>query len=95
MMLIDGGVAVKLMSYTVFKKHGREDDELMKTNLMLNNVGATRWRREASSPWNLLWEASCSLPCSSSLRCKVSTMLFLVVIGFIPIIVFLLLCTNS
>jgi hypothetical protein len=38
-MLIDGGVAVNLMSYNVFKKLGREDEELMKTNLMLNGVG--------------------------------------------------------
>jgi hypothetical protein len=27
------------MSYTVFKKLGREDNELVKTNLMLNDVG--------------------------------------------------------
>jgi hypothetical protein len=38
-MLIDGGVAVNLMSYTVFKKLGRKDDELIKTNLTLNGVG--------------------------------------------------------
>jgi hypothetical protein len=38
-MLIDGGRAANLMSYSVFKKLGREDDELMKTNLMLNGVG--------------------------------------------------------
>jgi hypothetical protein len=38
-MLADGGVAVNLMSYSVFKKLGREDDELVKTNLMLNGVG--------------------------------------------------------
>jgi hypothetical protein len=38
-MLIDGGAAVNLMPYSVFKKLGREDDELMKTNLMLNGVG--------------------------------------------------------
>jgi hypothetical protein len=38
-MLIDGGAAVNLMSYSIFKKHRREDDELMKTNLMLNDVG--------------------------------------------------------
>jgi hypothetical protein len=38
-MLIDGGAAINLMSYTIFKKLGREDDELMKTNLMLNDVG--------------------------------------------------------
>jgi hypothetical protein len=38
-MLIDDGAVVNLMSYTVFKKLGREDDELVKTNLMLNGVG--------------------------------------------------------
>jgi hypothetical protein len=38
-MLIDGGVAVNLMSYSVFKKLGRKDDELVKTNLTLNGVG--------------------------------------------------------
>jgi hypothetical protein len=40
-MLIDGGATVNLMSYSVYKKLGREDIELMKTNLMLNGVGAT------------------------------------------------------
>jgi hypothetical protein len=38
-MLIDGGATINLMSYFIFKKLGREDDELMKTNLMLNGVG--------------------------------------------------------
>jgi hypothetical protein len=38
-MLIDGGTAVNLMSYTVFKKLEREDDKLMKSNLMLNGAG--------------------------------------------------------
>jgi hypothetical protein len=38
-MLIDGGAAVNLMSYSIFKKLGSEDDELVKTNLMLNGVG--------------------------------------------------------
>jgi hypothetical protein len=55
-MLIDGGAAINLISYTVFKKVGREDDKLMKTNLTLNGVGgggATQWRPEASSPWSL------------------------------------------
>jgi hypothetical protein len=43
-MLINGGVAVNLMPYSIFKKLGREDDELMKTNLTLNGVGETQWR---------------------------------------------------
>jgi hypothetical protein len=38
-MLNDGGVTVNLMPFSIFKKLGREDDELMKTNLMINGVG--------------------------------------------------------
>jgi hypothetical protein len=38
-MLIDGGAAINLMLYSAFKKLGREDNELVKTNLMLNGVG--------------------------------------------------------
>jgi hypothetical protein len=38
-MLIDGGAAVNLMPYSMFKKLGQENDELMKTNLMLNGMG--------------------------------------------------------
>jgi hypothetical protein len=38
-MLINGGAAVNLMSYSIFKKLGKEEDELVKTNLMLNGVG--------------------------------------------------------
>jgi hypothetical protein len=38
-MLINGGTAVNLMSYSIFKKLGREDDKLVKTNLTLNGVG--------------------------------------------------------
>jgi hypothetical protein len=53
-MLINGGAVVNLMLYAVFMKLGREDDELMKTNLTLNGVWATRWRPEASSPWSSL-----------------------------------------
>jgi hypothetical protein len=38
-MLIDGSAAVSLMSYSIFKKLGRDDDKLVKTNLTLNGVG--------------------------------------------------------
>jgi hypothetical protein len=51
-MLVDGGAAVNLMLYSMFKKLGREDNELVKTNLTLNGMGATRWRLEALSPWS-------------------------------------------
>jgi hypothetical protein len=39
-MLVDGDAAVNLMPYSIFKKHGWEDNKLVKTNLMLNGVGA-------------------------------------------------------
>jgi hypothetical protein len=38
-MLIDGGAAINLVSYFVFKRLGRKDDELVKTNLTHNGVG--------------------------------------------------------
>jgi hypothetical protein len=38
-MLVDGSAAVNLMLDSVFKKLGREDGELMKTNLTLNGMG--------------------------------------------------------
>jgi hypothetical protein len=38
-MLVNDGAAINLMLYSIFKKFGREDDELMKTNLTLNGVG--------------------------------------------------------
>jgi hypothetical protein len=51
-MLVDGGVAVNLMPYSIFKKLRREDDELMKTNLMLNDMGGNPMEPEVSSPWS-------------------------------------------
>jgi hypothetical protein len=49
-MFIDGGTAINLMSYSVFKKLEREDDKLVKTHLTA--WGVTQWRPEASSPWS-------------------------------------------
>jgi hypothetical protein len=51
-MLVDGGGAINMIPYSVFKKLGWEDDELMKTNMTLKGMGATRWRLEASSLWS-------------------------------------------
>jgi hypothetical protein len=51
-MLIDSRAAINLMSYSIFKKLGSEDNELMKTKLTLNGVGATQWRPRVSSPWS-------------------------------------------
>jgi hypothetical protein len=38
-MLIDGGAVINLTSYSIFKKLGRADNELVKTKLTLNGVG--------------------------------------------------------
>jgi hypothetical protein len=38
-ILVDGGAAVNFMPYSVFKKLGREDDDLVKTNLTLSGFG--------------------------------------------------------
>jgi hypothetical protein len=39
MVLINDGAVDNLMSYSIFKKLGREDDELVKTNLTWNGMG--------------------------------------------------------
>jgi hypothetical protein len=38
-MLVDGGATVNLMSYSLYRKLGKQDDELVKTNMTLNGVG--------------------------------------------------------
>jgi hypothetical protein len=38
-MLVDGGVAVNLMPYSLYRKLGKQDDELVKTNMTLSGVG--------------------------------------------------------
>jgi hypothetical protein len=53
-MLIDSSAAVNLMSYSVFMKLRRVDDELVNTNLTLNGIGATRWKPGVLSPWSSL-----------------------------------------
>jgi hypothetical protein len=38
-MLIDSGAAINLTLYSIFKKLGRDDEELVNTNLTLNGIG--------------------------------------------------------
>jgi hypothetical protein len=38
-MLVDGGAAVNLMPYSLYRKLGKQDDELVKTNMTLSDVG--------------------------------------------------------
>nr|CAH67966.1 OSIGBa0142I02-OSIGBa0101B20.9 [Oryza sativa] len=93
-MLVDGGAAVNLMSYSLFKKLGREDDELKKTNMILNSFNGEP--TEAKGIFSAeLTVGNRTLPTAfSSSMCKVTTMLFWVVVGFMPIVVCLLPCIN-
>jgi hypothetical protein len=38
-MLVDGGATMNLMLYSLYRKLGKKDDELVKTNMMLSGVG--------------------------------------------------------
>jgi hypothetical protein len=38
-MLVDGGAIINLMSYSFFKKMGKSDEEVIKTNMMINDIG--------------------------------------------------------
>jgi hypothetical protein len=38
-MLVDRGAAVNLMPYSLYKKLGKQDDKLVKTNMTLSGVG--------------------------------------------------------
>jgi hypothetical protein len=38
-MLIDGGAIINLMPYSSFKKMGKSDEELIKTNMRINGIG--------------------------------------------------------
>lgn len=39
-MLIDGGAAINLMPYSLYWKLGKQDNELIMTNMTLNGVGS-------------------------------------------------------
>jgi hypothetical protein len=38
-MLVDGGTIVNLMPYSLYRNIGEQDDELVKTKMMLSGVG--------------------------------------------------------
>jgi hypothetical protein len=94
-MLVDGGAIVNLMSYSLFKKLGGSYEELIKTNMTVSGVGG-------GEPIGAKGVISMELTIGSktlataffSLRHKVTSVLSLVVIGFIKINVFLSPCTK-
>ena len=38
-MLVDGGTIVNLMPYSLYKRLGGKDEELIKTNMTVNGMG--------------------------------------------------------
>jgi hypothetical protein len=94
-MLIDGGAAVNLMPYSVFKKLGREDDELVKTNLTVNGVGGNPMEARGVVTMELTVGSKSLATEFFVVEVQVTIVLFLAVIGFTPIIAFLILCINS
>lgn len=40
-MLVDGGAIVNLMPYSLFKKLGGSDEDLIKTNMTISGVGGS------------------------------------------------------
>jgi hypothetical protein len=93
-MVVDGGAIVNLMSYSLFKKLGGSDEELIKTNMTISGDGGGESMGAKGVISMELLEARRSAQLSSSLRHKVTSVLSLVVIGFMQINVFLLLCTK-
>jgi hypothetical protein len=91
-MLVNGGAAINLMSYSIFMKLGREDDEHVKTNLTLNGVGGN-----PMESWGVI---SMELTVGSK---SLATAFFIVklhgnysvILGRDWIVAFLLLCTSS
>jgi hypothetical protein len=40
-MLVDGGAIVNLIPYSLYRKLGKQDDELVQTSMTLNGVGTS------------------------------------------------------
>jgi hypothetical protein len=73
-MMVDGGAIVNLMPYSLFKKLGGSDDELIKTNMTISGVGGGKpTGAKASSLWSSSLGARRWLRHSSSLRHKVTS----------------------
>ena len=73
-MLVDGGVVVDLMPHSVYKKLGLHDEELIKTNMVLNGFeGKEKTEAKGVMYVELTVEVKLWLPHSLSLRCKVTT----------------------
>jgi hypothetical protein len=52
-MLVDGGTTINLMPCSLYRKLGKRDDELVKTNMTLSGVGTdSSIKAKGSRPLN-------------------------------------------
>jgi hypothetical protein len=94
-MLIDGGVVVNLIQYSIFKKLGREDVELVKTNLTLNGMGGNPMEARGVVSMELTKGSKSLATAFFVVQVQENYSVVLAAIGFTSIITFLLLCINS
>jgi hypothetical protein len=93
-MLVNGGAAVNLMPYSIFKKLGREDDELVMTNLTLNDVGGNPMEARGVISMELNIGSKSLTTAFFVVEVQGNYSVILAAIGFMPTIAFLLLCIN-
>jgi hypothetical protein len=95
-MPIDGGAMINMMLYSFFKKMGKSDEELIKTNMTINSVGGGGpIGAKGITFMEVTMGAGLWLPHSSSSRCKVTRASSWDEIGFMTTISYLLPCINS
>ena len=95
-ILVDSGAIVNLMPYLLYKKHGGTDEELIRTNMTISGVGG-------GEPIPAKDVASMELTIGSKTLATTffvaevqgSYNLILGEIGYMPIAMFLLVCTSS
>jgi hypothetical protein len=92
---ISGGATINMMSYIIFKKHGRDNDELMKTNLKLNGVGSNPMEAQGVVSMELTVGSKSLATAFFVIEVQGNIALLVVVIGFTPTTAFLLYCINS
>ena len=72
-MLVDGGAIVNLMSYSLYKKLGGQDEDLIKTNMTVGGVGGSEpLSAKGVASMELTLGVRRLLQLSSSQKCKVT-----------------------
>jgi hypothetical protein len=69
-MLVDNGAVVNLMPYSLYKKLGRSDKELIKTKRIVKGVGGNSILSKGFALMKLTIEENHWPPSSSLQRCK-------------------------